>query len=339
MSVVKRDRDDEGSSALAKRSKVDEEEGPVRTSGLKAPIMALTGHEAGVMSLRFDPTGKYLATGSLDKQLFLWHVYGNCENTHVFKGHKGAILQVDWSRDGALVASASADKTLLVWDVETGRRVRKYTEHTSHVNSVCCAREDSHLMATASDDCSTKMWDTRVRRCLQTITAKYQQTACALSADDNLLFTGGIDNVIRVWDRRKTEISFTLEGHSETLTSLRLSPNGSYLMSNAMDSSLRIWDVRPYAPTDRCIKIFTGAVHNFEKNLLRCNWSPDGGRITTGSADRFVYVWDTTTRQILYKLPGHVGSVNEVDFHPTEPIVGSCSSDRKVFLGEIAKAT
>jgi hypothetical protein len=26
------------------------------------------------------------------------------------------------------------------------------------------------------------MWDTRVRRCLQTIQAKYQQTACALSA-------------------------------------------------------------------------------------------------------------------------------------------------------------
>jgi len=287
MSLVKRKGDDEG-SALAKRAKTDdEEEGPARTSALAAPIMQLTGHEAGVMSLRFDPNGKYLATGSLDKQLFLWHVYGNCENTHVFKGHKGAILQVDWSVDGALVASASADKTMCVWDVDTGRRVKKFAEHSSHVNSVCCAREDSHLLATASDDCTT-------------------------------------------------EVSFSLNGHSDTLTSLRLSPDGSYLMSNAMDSSLRIWDVRPYAPTDRCIKIFTGAVHNFEKNLLRCNWSPDGKRITTGSADRFVYVWDTTSRQILYKLPGHVGSVNEVDFHPKEPIVGSCSSDRKVFLGEIS---
>lgn len=81
--------------------------------------------------------------------------------------------------------------------------------------------------------------------------------------------------------------------------------------------------------------MLTGAVHNFEKNLLRCNWSPDGRRVASGSADRFVYVWDTTTRQILYKLPGHVGSVNEVDFHPTEPIIASCSSDKKVYLGEI----
>merc|ERR1712118_377112 len=129
------------------------------------------------------------------------------------------------------------------------------------------------------------MGDTRVRRSLETYTAKYQQTAAALSADDQLVFTGGIDNVVQAWDRRKKAVAFSLSGHTDTLTSLRLSPDGSYLMSNAMDSSLRIWDVRPYAPSDRCIKIFNGASHNFEKNLLRCNWSPDGRRITTGSAD------------------------------------------------------
>jgi Prp8 binding protein len=335
--ISKRPREEDESMELAKRSKADDDEAPARTSGLKAPIMQLTGHEAGVMSLRFSPTGKYVATGSLDKQLFLWHVYGECENTHVFKGHKGAILQVDWSVDGEQICSASADKTLLVWDVETGKRVKKFQEHGSHVNSVCCAREDSHLLASGSDDCSARIWDTRVRRSLQTFTNKYQQTAVAFSADDNLLFTGGIDNIVQAWDRRKMAVAFTLQGHTDTITSLRLSPDGSYLLSNAMDSSLRIWDVRPYAPTDRCIKTFSGSVHNFEKNLLRSNWAPDGRRVTSGSADRFVYIWDTTSRQIMYKLPGHVGSVNEVDFHPKEPIVGSCSSDKKVFLGEISE--
>merc|ERR1711934_740160 len=337
VAVIKRTRDEDPSTELAKRAKTDDDDAPTRTSGLKAPIMQLTGHEAGILSCRFSPTGKYLATGSLDKKLFLWHVYGDCENTHVFTGHKGAILQVDWSLDGELVCSASADKTLLVWDVETGRRVKKFAEHTNHVNAVCCARQDSHLLSSASDDCTAKVWDTRVRRSLETYPADYQQTVVAMSDDDQMLFTGGIDNVVTAWDRRKNAVSFKLEGHGDTLTALRLSPDGSYLMSNAMDSSLRIWDVRPYAPVDRCIKTFTGAVHNFEKNLLRSNWSPDGRRITSGSADRFVYVWDTTSRQIMYKLPGHVGSVNEVDFHPKEPIVGSCSSDKKVFLGEISE--
>lgn len=29
-----------------------------------------------------------------------------------------------------------------------------------------------------------------------------------------------------------------------------------------------------------------------------------------------VYIWDTHTRALMYKLPGHAGSVNEVVFHP-----------------------
>lgn len=41
---------------------------------------------------------------------------------------------------------------------------------------------------------------------------------------------------------------------------------------------------------------------------------------------RFVYVWDTTSRRILYKLPGHAGSINEVAFHPDEPISKSTSA-------------
>lgn len=32
-----------------------------------------------------------------------------------------------------------------------------------------------------------------------------------------------------------------------------------------MDNSLRVWDIRPYAPADRCVKVFNGHQHNFEK--------------------------------------------------------------------------
>ena len=28
---------------------------------------------------------------------------------------------------------------------------------------------------------------------------------------------------------------------------------------------VRIWDVRPFAPAERCVKLFQGAQHNFEK--------------------------------------------------------------------------
>lgn len=121
----------------------------------------------------------------------------------------------------------------------------------------------------------------------------------------------------------------------DTITGIALSADGSYILSNSMDNSLRIWDVRPYAPPERCVKIFSGHQHNFEKNLLRCAWSPDGSKITAGSSDRFVYIWDTTSRRIIYKLPGHNGSVNDAKFHPNEPIVASGASDKQIYLGEI----
>ena len=83
--------------------------------------------------------------------------------------------------------------------------------------------------------------------------------------------------------------------------------------------------------------------------------------VSAGSADRFVYIWDTNSRKIMYKLPGHLGSVNDVDFHKVEPIgklkfkiwgkksnffsriamnyflsfsVLSASSDKQIYLGE-----
>lgn len=48
-----------------------------------------------------------------------------------------------------------------------------------------------------------------------------------------------------------------------------------------------------------------------------------------------VYVWNVATTKILFKLPGHKGCVNEVVFHPKEPIIASCSNDKTVFLGEL----
>jgi len=97
---------------------------------------------------------------------------------------------------------------------------------------------------------------------------------------------------------------------------MSLSPDGNYLLTNAMDNTLRAWDVRPYAPADRCVKVFTGHQHTFERLLLRCSWSPDGKRVAAGSADRIVYVWEADSLQLAYALPGHKGSVNEVVFHP-----------------------
>ena len=63
----------------------------------------------------------------------------------------------------------------------------------------------------------------------------------------------------QVWDLRKDdEPAMVLKGHADTLTGMRVSPDGSHLLTNAMDGTLRVWDMRPYAPQNRCVKVFNG---------------------------------------------------------------------------------
>jgi len=317
---------------------------PERTSSLEAPTMQLTGHKAEVFSVKFSPNGRNLASGSFDKEIFLWNI-SDCSNYNVLRGHGGAILELHWTADNHSVVSCSTDKMVHLWDADSGKRIKRFREHTNIVNSCCPARRGSMLVS-GSDDSTARVWDTRVRGSVNVITHKFPVTSVAIvdggaenaSAQPHQVITGGLDNDIRVWDLRKgtSQPLFTLQGHTDTITGLRLSPDGSYVLSNGMDNTVRVWDIRPFAPFQRCVKVLTGAQHNAEKILLRCSWAPDGSKVAAGSADRFVYIWDTTTRMILYKLPGHNGSVNEIDFHPTEPIVASCSSDKTIFLGEIS---
>ena len=65
------------------------------------------------------------------------------------------------------------------------------------------------------------------------------------------------------------------------------------------------------------------------------SWSPSGARIAAGSSDGMLNIWDVQTGALTYKLPGHSGAVTDVAWHPTEPILASCSTDMSIYMGEI----
>lgn len=77
----------------------------------------LTGHKKSISSVKFSPSGQYLASSSADKFVKLWDV----ETGHLvrtFEGHLQGISDVAWSSDSQLLASASDDKTVRVWRVD-----------------------------------------------------------------------------------------------------------------------------------------------------------------------------------------------------------------------------
>lgn len=169
-----------------------------------------------------------------------------------------------------------------------------------------------------------KIWDTRTKDAVTFIPTDFPITAICLAEAGNELFTGGIDNDIKVWDLRKQAVTYTLIGHADTVTSLQLSPDNQTLLSNAHDSTVRTWDVRPFAPADRRIMTFDGAPTGQERNLLKASWDAKGEKIAAGSGDQSVAIWEARTGKLLNKLPGHRGAVNDVRFHPLgEPLCKS----------------
>lgn len=175
--------------------------GPQRTSDLLAPIMLLEGHTGAVNTCQFAPDGRHLISGSHDKLLLMWEVFGESKNVLTLRGHKNSVLQAHWLEDGEGVISCSADKTVALWDSRTGARSRVFKGHSSYVNACANARE-SPVIASGSDDGSARLWDVRVRSCQRTFAHPFAVTAVALSSNGTQLFTGSLDGHVRSFDLR-----------------------------------------------------------------------------------------------------------------------------------------
>ena len=244
--------------------------------------------------------------------------------------------------------------TIASWDLETGLRLRRHTGHEEVINCLDISRRGQEMLVSGSDDGSIGIWDPRQKLAADYIQTDFPITAVALAEAGNEIYSGGIENTIHVWDIRKKAIAYSIHGHTDTISSLTISPDSQFLLSNSHDGTVRTWDIKPFAPKDRHIRTFDGASAGMERHLIRASWDPKGERIAAGSGDRTVVVWDARSGKILYKLPGHKGTVNDVRFSPgSEPIskfilpevekhcllsiVVSGSSDRTVVLGELGK--
>ncbi|KAJ2162617.1 hypothetical protein GGF46_000490 [Coemansia sp. RSA 552] len=334
--------------ALTKRSKTGNggegtalvAAGPKRTSGLQAPIMHLTGHSGEVTTCQFSDTGEHIASGSTDKSVFLWNTYGDCANYGTLHGHKGGVLELQWMPGSERLITASSDKTTVMWDVVTGEQLKRGKRHTAPVNGCCPLRRgtgDDNVFVSASDDGLLVVWDARERYPVAEVEHGLPLTSVAASPTGATVYAGSVDNTITSWDMRTMEPIQTFRGHSGTVMGLCVSPKtGNFLLSSSLDNSVRLWDLRPFCQLpNRCERVYSGAPHGYEMNLIRPAFSKDESMVASGSVDRTLTIWNMRSGEIKYKLPGHKGCVTQVDFHPREPIVLSGSTDKSMFLGEI----
>jgi hypothetical protein len=82
----------------------------------------------------------------------------------------------------------------------------------------------------------------RVKRSTCSMTDSFQVTSTAFSEAGDQVYSAGLDNAIKVWDLRKAgQASLVLQGHSDTVTGIKASPDGTHLLSNSMDNTVGGW--------------------------------------------------------------------------------------------------
>ncbi|KZV78707.1 WD40 repeat-like protein [Exidia glandulosa HHB12029] len=115
-----------------------------------------------------------------------------------------------------------------------------------------------------------------------------------------------------------------LDGHTDAVLQVAVSPSGKFFASCSDDRSIRLWD----AETGHAI----GApMIGHTRRVWSVAFSPDGRHIVSGSEDETIRIWSTEScTTVLGPLHGHTASVSSVAYSPDGSRIVSSSWDNTV---------
>jgi len=134
--------------------------------------------------------------------------------------------------------------------------------------------------------------------------------------------SGGWNDTIRIWDPGSGTCVGTLQGHSDHVWAVAVSPDGRRVVSGGYDNTVRIWD----AESGACLRTLQG--HTIWVYAVAL--APDGRWVVSGSYDRTVRIWDSESGTCVRTLEGHTGTVSAVAVSPDGRWVVSGSWDNTV---------
>ncbi|MFN6527032.1 hypothetical protein [Nostoc sp. ChiSLP03a] len=153
----------------------------------------------------------------------------------------------------------------------------------------------------------------------------------------------------------------SLEGHSDTVTSVSFSPDGKMVASGSADGMVIIWnrngrkikDFKAHekkitrlcfspnsqniltASEDKTFKLWRlenkeiTTFKGHEDEITSFSFSPDGQKVISGSKDKTLRLWNLDGQEIKV-FRGHKQSISSVSFSPDEKIIASASEEDKM---------
>ncbi|XP_043574109.1 notchless protein homolog 1 [Chiloscyllium plagiosum] len=290
---------------------------------------SLEGHAEAVISVAFSPTGRYLASGSGDTTVRFWDLSTETSQ-FTCKGHKHWVLSIAWSPDGKTLASGCKNSQIFLWDPRTGKQIGKVlTGHSKWITYLCW--EPLHInpqcryLASASKDCSVRIWDTMLGLCDKILTGHTQSVTCVKWGGDGLIFSSSQDRTIKVWRAQDGVMCRTLQGHAHWVNTMALSTDyvlrtGSFEPAEAT--------IVPQDSDDSLEELKQKALQRYEQTR-----GQEQERLVSGSDDFTLFLWTPAeSKKPVARLTGHQALINEVCFSPDTRLIASASFDKSVKL-------
>lgn len=246
-----------------------------------------------VMTCAFSQDDRFVACGGLDNLCTIYNVVKNETNTakphRELSQHEGYLSSCRFIGSEQLVTS-SGDSSLILWDVEGGKPITQFTDHTGDVMSVSLtpeAKTSGSLFVSGSCDATCRLWDSRLKHAVMIFSDHESDVNAVQFFPDGQAFgTGSDDSSCRLFDIRSAR---QINRYSNELivcgiTSVGFSKHGHLLFAGYDDYGCYGWDVR--------LGDKAGQLAGHENRVSCLGVHPSSGKaVATGSWDMLVRIW------------------------------------------------
>jgi WD40 repeat protein len=198
------------------------------------------------------------------------------------------------------IVTGSDDMKVKLFDLENMNNcIQQFNGHTYDVTCVIVLHDGR--LATASDDKTIKIWNTKTGNSDHTFNGHTDWFHCLIEFDQNRIISCDDDKTIKIWNVNKLQCEKTLLGHTSSVNCIaKLDQNR--IISGGYDKKLKIWNMNTF----QCEYTIQS---NHTKSIwcilvLNCN------QIVTGSYDKTIQIYDLKTKQCISTLNGHSHCVN-----------------------------
>ncbi len=299
-----------------------------------------------VRDVEFSPDGATIAattwSGALGGTARIYDAQTGEELQRLY-AHRNIIANLEFSPNGALLATASRDQSVKIWDIDKGVLVTSYVDLGDRIQDIEFSPDGEYLLIGLGEagnfpdgsdspaDSSAYLWDLRNRTQAQVYAGHSNWVwAADISADGSLVASGSgplfgpdsvaaLDATVRVWDAKTGAEIMALEGHEDTVDSVRFLPDGQQLLSASWDGTIRRWELETGGEVQR---------YTVEDALIfMIDLLPNGAQFVSASSDAIIRLWDIESGEVLREYIGHAVAVNGVHVSADGKLMVSASGD------------